>query len=160
MDACFEERLCEENRCYPHPYNSFIKEYKDLDMALRTAGQLHVTLLLQPLLQSSKAAESKTDIHCHSGTSFICLPFLHTRAVFPSLRRYVGIHHFLQSEWHPVAVLTTSRARCHWLGEIHLLPTQTRPEQLLKQAKYENTGRGQRVCVHSHYHTFREAQNR
>lgn len=29
MEACFEERPCEEIRCYPHLYHLSLKEYKD-----------------------------------------------------------------------------------------------------------------------------------
>ncbi len=58
---------------------------------------------LQPLLQCSKAAESQTEIHSRSGTSFIHLMF-RLIELFYFLLRYFGICHSLRSEWRPVAV--------------------------------------------------------
>ncbi len=39
-------------------------------------------------------------------------------------------------------------------------PPQKLPKQLRRQAKHQNTGRGQFFSIHSHHHTFKKAQKR
>lgn len=44
MDACFEKRLCEEIRRFPHLYNSSLKEYKDTLMVLNSWREVAQTV--------------------------------------------------------------------------------------------------------------------
>ncbi|XP_031169494.1 zinc finger protein 182-like isoform X3 [Sander lucioperca] len=44
MDACFEERLCEEVRRYPHLYDRSVKDYNDRQMTLNSWRQIAQTL--------------------------------------------------------------------------------------------------------------------
>ncbi len=97
-----------------------------------------VSLFILSLLQCSKVAESQTEIHSCSGTSFISLLFCLTRTIFTFLCQNVCIRNFLWSKWRPVTMfypLSTPPARCDFLGETHPLPTQKCPN-LTKTSKY------------------------